>query len=169
MALQARDFAVSMLGRPAYAARLQQAVREACPLPPREGRPVTFASAAQELIFRTISLNARHPEIRDAGDESRLLMQVDEGVHFRFLAGPAASLAEPPRVRASDRLYSVVRWIDRGGTVEILDPAWPARFDVDAAALNVLREGERGVARDPQAAQWVVDQGIVCPTSRRAQ
>ena len=109
MSNQSRDFAVSMLGRPAYAARLREALREACPVPPREGRPMTFTAAAQELIFRTISINASHPEIRDAGDEFRLLLQVDGGVHFRFLAGPAASLVEPPRVRASDRLYSVVR------------------------------------------------------------
>jgi glycosyltransferase involved in cell wall biosynthesis len=163
MALRAREFAVSMLGRPAYAARLQEAAREACPSPPREGRPVTFAAPAQELIFRTISLNARHPEIRDAGDEFRLLMQVDGGQHYRFLAGPAASFAEPPRVRASDRLYSVVRWIDRGGTVEILDPAWPARFDIDSVAMSALRDDGRGPAINPQAAQWVVDQGIACP------
>ena len=163
MSNQSRDSAASMLNRPAYAARLQEALREACPLPPRQGRPVTFTAEAQELIFRTISLNARHPEIRDAGDEFRLLMQVDGGAHFRFLAGPAASLAGPPRVGASDRLYSVVRWIDGGGMVEILDPAWPARFDADATALDAVRAGERGPLPDPRLAQWAVDQGIACP------
>ena len=47
--------------------------------------------------------------------------------------------------------------------VEILDPAWPARFEVDMSVLNALRDGELGLSLDLQAAQWAVDQGIVCP------
>ena len=120
MANQSRDFAVSMLSRLANAARLQEALREACPVPPREGRHVTFTAAAQELIFRTISLNARHPEIRDAGDEFRLVMQVDGGVHFRFLAGPAASSPGHP---ACAHRIACTQW-SAGSTAAAWSRSW---------------------------------------------
>lgn len=144
-----------------------------------DGSPA-LTPAATELRMRTISLNALHPEIRDAGDEFRLLMITDEGRHYRFLTGPAASCEWPPRIDRRARLYPVVIWREEGAAIRIEDPAWPAVVAANPAQLGVLRasDGTRtleevlasqrvppGAPGDAtlRAAQALVDEGVLCP------
>src|SRR5439155_755415 len=112
MSRRARHEAVETLDRQTYRRRLCSAVRAACDertdgvLPGRS----TLSPGGQELMFRTITLNATHPAIRSAGEEFRLLVPLDGGIHYRLLTGPAATSQEAPRVRGEDRLYPVVPW-----------------------------------------------------------
>jgi glycosyltransferase involved in cell wall biosynthesis len=144
-----------------------------------DGSPV-LTSPGAELRMRTISLNAMHPEIRDAGDEYRLLMNVDGGRHYRVLTGAAASSEYPPRVGRQARLYPLVGYGEEGAAIRIDDPAWPAVITADPARLEVLRsiDGtktlEEILCEQPvpsviggdafvRAAQALVDEGLLCP------
>jgi len=131
--------------------------------------------------MRTIHLNATHPEIQDAGDEFRLLMTMDGGRHYRFLAGPAATREDPPAISLEDRLYPVVTWeVDDAG-VQVKDAAWPARLAASSREIALLRacDGRETIDRilrslrlpPPERAdvlvslQRLVNDGVLCPVS----
>jgi glycosyltransferase involved in cell wall biosynthesis len=179
MSDRSREHALRHLTREAYRKRLVQAVRAALARRGGANRPVALSAPATDLMFRTITLNAAHPEITGTGDEYRLLMRLDEGAHYRFLTGPAASLEYPPRVNEGDRLYPVVPWTAEDDVVRITDPAWPGSMRVSAIQRELLRRcdgsatlrevldalglsaGARQEARSE--AQALVDRGVLCP------
>ena len=168
------------LGDQTFKRRFREAVVEALHRSSDMAGDPVLTAAANELRMRTISINARHPEIRDAGDEYRLLMGTDEGRHYRFLTGPAASAEWPPRVGPRARLYALTGYEVEGASIRVEDPAWPAVIAADPARLAVLRDSDGtktleeiqrerrsppGTPSDavPTAAQALVDEGLLCP------
>lgn len=182
MSKQARQRAVEWLGLPVYSERLRDVIGGAIQRSGTAALPPVFSAGARELMFRTTVLNAMHHEIRDAGDEFRLLMSLDGGSHYRFLAGPAATSERAPRVRPEDLLYPVSAWQVEAGEVVVGDEAWPARFPAPDPALSLLAwcDGSRpvsGILEGSSAkiaalddmmrhAQWLVDKGVLCPLAR---
>jgi glycosyltransferase involved in cell wall biosynthesis len=179
MAAASRSRAALLVDPAVYGERLRAAVRAAAAEPSAPDGPPAFTPPARELIFRTISLNATHPEIEDAGDEFRLLMPLDGGVHYRLLAGPAASAETPPRVTPEDQLYAAVTWRATATGIEILDPAWPGMLELEPLDLDLLErcDGKASLASLAGAmpgsapdvdevlrrAQQLVDAGVLCP------
>ncbi len=133
-------------------------------------------------MFRTITLNATHPEIRSTGDEFRLLMPLDAGRHYRWLTGPAASFERAPVITIHDRLYPVASWAREETGIRITDPAWPAILDAGPMDLDLLQDCDGSRTLDdllqslsiPEhnravavgAAQSLVDRGVLCPLER---
>lgn len=183
MSRRARERAVEQLGLPAYSGRLRDAIAVAFQRSSVAATPPVFSPGARELMFRTTVLNAMHREIRDAGDEFRLLMPLDGGSHYRFLAGPAATSERPPIVQQDDHLYPVAAWHTEADDVVVSDEAWPSRFHAPTPALRLLQrcDGTQPVretlellrAENPEGndmmrhAQWLVDRGVLCPLDRR--
>jgi glycosyltransferase involved in cell wall biosynthesis len=181
MSRRARRWAEENLSKERYEERLCSAVRRALERGRGRDGSVTLSPAAIELMFRTVALNATHPEIRDVGDEYRLLMPLDGGAHYRFLSGPAATCETPPRVVAGDRLYALAPWSEEGGKILLGDPAWPGSLAPDPLQLAILRasDGMRtldavcdrlGIAASArpeaqQRAQTLIDQGVLCPVA----
>ena len=179
MSRRARLRAEDHLSEKCYAERLCSAVGRALERARGGDGPVTLSPAATELMFRTVTLNATHTEIHDAGDEYRLILPLDGGAHYRFLTGPAASCETPPRARLADRLYALVPWSQEGGKVRIGDPAWPGSLATDPLQLAILRasDGVRtldaicetlgipvtGRLEALGRAQSLIDQGVLCP------
>jgi glycosyltransferase involved in cell wall biosynthesis len=167
------------LSREAYRRRLRAAVIEALSRGAGAAGPVALSVAATELSFRTIHLNATHPEIEDSGDEYRLLMPLDGGAHSRFLSGPAATSDRPPTVHGGDRLYPVVTWIPGPGGIRVTDASWPGLVQVESVQVDLLRSCDGAKTLEevldelrippegrPEArrrAQALVDQGILGP------
>ncbi|HET8946870.1 MAG TPA: glycosyltransferase family 4 protein [Candidatus Polarisedimenticolia bacterium] len=134
----ARAMAESELALETHATRLRAAVASALAWSRGSAGPVEWTPDGQELAFRTIALNAAHPEIKDTGDEFRLLVPLEGGRYYRLLAGPAASFDRTPRVRPEDRLAAIVRWRDAGDGIDIDDPVWPSRLELDPAGRKLL-------------------------------
>lgn len=175
-----REQAEKSLGEVTFRQHFAAAVTGAMKREIMEDVGPTFTPEGTELRMRTISLNALHPEIKDAGDEFRLLMRTDEGRHYRLLAGPAASSVRPPRIGRLSRLYPVVTWREASGAIRIEDPAWPGVVAADRVRLAVLRSSDgtktleealraagapAGTSCDDtlRAAQALVDGGVLCP------
>ncbi len=179
MSRRSRSRAERHLGPAEYGERVCAAVRTAFQRPVESPQLAALTAPATEMRFRTIHLNAIHPEIADTGDEYRLLMQVDEGRHYRLLTGPAATSERPPVVEGGQRLYPVVTWTTEGDEVRITDPAWPAILRLDSVQMEVLRRcdgvmaldailGAMGISPDGRAGalrgvQALVEEGVVCP------
>jgi glycosyltransferase involved in cell wall biosynthesis len=166
----ARRLAEAEFAPEVHAGRLRDAVEAAAAWASRPGGAVALTEAGQDLAFRTISLNARHPEIRDAGDEFRLLLPLERGRYVRLLIGPAATFERSPPLGPRDRPYALVRWRPSAEGIEILDPAWPATVPLDERGRARLRrcdgstplEAILGDGSDGMAwAQLLADDGVM--------
>jgi glycosyltransferase involved in cell wall biosynthesis len=174
----ARNRAELELSASAYRSRLCAAVEAALARPPDQGA-LALTEPATDLMFRTMALNATHPEIVSTGDEYRLLMTLDAGRHYRFLTGPVASAERAPEVGAADRLYPVVTWSSVDSGIRVTDPAWPGDLPIDETQRRILdlSDGSRPLGQilekisSPghpgsqalRSAQALVDQGLLCP------
>jgi len=181
MSAAARAMAETELGVDVHAARLRAAVESAVAWSRGNAGPVAWTPDGQELAFRTIALNAAHPEIKDTGDEFRLLVPLEGGRYYRLLAGPAATFEHAPKVRSDDRLAPLTRWRDTRDGIDVEDPVWPSRLDLDPAGRRLLgRLDGRGTLRSrieeistsptevatlEATAQRLADEGIVGPGS----
>jgi glycosyltransferase involved in cell wall biosynthesis len=176
---RARAAAEETLGDGAFGERFERAVESALQRGRTSAARPVLTPGGTELVLRTLALNALHPEIKDAGDEYRLLMTKDGGQHYRFLTGPAATLEYRPRISGEDRLYPVVTWEEEDGGLRITDPAWPGRVRTDATGIALVKAGDGRKRLDdildtmgPPAAQReaalrtaqdLVDEGLLCP------
>src|SRR6185295_11980886 len=181
MSTAARALAEAELGIDTHAARLRAAVESAVGWSRASAGPVELTADGQDLAFRTIALNAMHPEIQDAGDEFRLLVPLEGGRYYRLLAGPAATFDHSPRVHPDDRLAPLTRWRETADGIDVDDPVWPSRLDLDPAGRRLLgRLDGRGTLRSrflfndaaptevatlEATAQRLADEGIVGPGS----
>ena len=138
---------------------------------------VSLTEAGTDLAFRTLTINARHPEIRGTGDEFRLLLPIDNGRYVRLLIGPAATSEQSPRLGPRDRPYALVRWRPTGAGIEVLDPAWPATIPLDERGRALLHHCDGstpletivGDESDGMAlAQRLADDGVLGAWSARA-
>jgi glycosyltransferase involved in cell wall biosynthesis len=177
MSAAARAMAETELGIETHAARLRAAVESAVAWSRGGTTPVEWTPDGQELAFRTIALNAKHPEIQDTGDEFRLLVPLEGGRYYRLLAGPAASFERAPEVMPEDRLAPLTRWRDTGDGIDVEDPVWPSRLELDSAGRRLLgrldgRTTLRSLLEDLAAspdevttleatAQHLADEGVV--------
>lgn len=179
MSRRSRCLAERSLGFEAYGERLENAIRTALDGKTGADERLALTPEATEMMFRTIHLNATHPEIKGTGDEYRLLMPLDAGRHYRWLTGPAATRERAPEITSKDSLYGVVAWSDEAGAIRVTDEAWPASLAADALEIEVARrcQGTRSVediigslsiagdrrAAVVRAAQSLVDRGVLCP------
>jgi glycosyltransferase involved in cell wall biosynthesis len=138
MSARARARAASELGPERYAGRLRDAVQAAASRARQPARPIEPTAAGRELYFRTVTLNARHPEIAGTGDEFRLLVPLDGGRHYRLLAGPAATLERAPALTGSGRPFPLVDHEVSAGAIGVTDPAWPGRIEAEPSTLQLL-------------------------------
>jgi len=175
----ARLRAETEFGVATHAERLRGAVESAAAWSREGAAPVTLTPEGEDLAFRTIALNAAHPEIRDAGDEFRLLLPLEGGRYVRLLAGPAATFERPPGLRRDDRPAALVRWEEGGDGIEVVDPVWPSRAGPGAdgaallrrcdgatpfaAILDEAKDSPAAVARLEALAQSLVDAGVLGP------
>jgi hypothetical protein len=176
---QAESYAKQHLSDVSFRSRFGTAVTTALARRIRQDGSPVFTSAGTDLRIRTIGLNALHPEIRDTGDEYRLLMRKDEGRHYRLLTGPAASSESPPAVGPHTCLYPLVAYNEDAAEIRIEDPAWPATIAADPIKLAILRSSNGKTTLDEVwrtktaptttadvwriAAQEMVDEGLLCP------
>ncbi|HKB07112.1 MAG TPA: glycosyltransferase family 4 protein, partial [Candidatus Polarisedimenticolia bacterium] len=178
MSSNARGRAERDLSVAAYRRRLCAAVDSTLERPAHDGT-LALTEQGTDLMFRTILLNSAHPEIDGTGTEYRLLMPIDDGRHYRFLSGPAASSQSAPNIGANDRLYPVATWTREGAALRITDLAWPATLPIEDTQTMILErsDGRRTLGQIfedlclpremlPGAlagAQSLVDQGVLCP------
>jgi glycosyltransferase involved in cell wall biosynthesis len=153
-----------------HAGRLRAALDAAIEWSASSVGGVSLTEAGTDLAFRTLTLNARHPEIRDAGDEFRLLLPIDNGRYVRLLIGPAATFERSPRLESGDRPYALVRWQASDTGIEVLDPAWPASLSLDQRGRDLLRRCDGttrlasmldGDAETMDRAQRLCDEGVI--------
>src|SRR5262245_38871113 len=97
MSRNSRCRALELLSPAVHRRNLRVAVEEAVSVA-EDDRPPRLSPAGTELMFRTLTLHARDPDLISTGEEYRRLMPLDGGSHYRFLTGPAASLETTPVV-----------------------------------------------------------------------
>ena len=177
MSAAARSRAEAEYSVAAHASRLRAAVESAAAWSRRAGGAVALNPEGEDLAFRTIALNASHPEIHDTGDEFRLLVPLEAGRYYRLLAGPAATFERVPALRRADRPAPLVRTRDTADGIEVTDPVWPSSLPLDANGRDLLRrcDGTRSLTAvleesDPASAsrlealaQTLADEGILGP------
>ncbi len=174
MSQNAVTFAREHLSVTAFETRLCDAVRSTLMRPSAADGLATLSPKGEDLMFATLQLH-RNATITQTSAEYRELLRCEEPL-ARFLTGPAASCAVPPRVTGEDRLYPVVAYeVSGDAEIRVSDSAWatcgaasPVECRVARLSDGIRSLQEIGGADLVVAAQRLVDRGLLAPRRRSA-
>jgi glycosyltransferase involved in cell wall biosynthesis len=149
----AAEFARARLGLDSFERAYRETIGELLDAPPEETGPVELSAAGQELMFSTIQLYMKRPDIERTSEESQALL-AEHPELWRSLMGPAASSEQPPRAEPGLRVYPVAP-----------DPVWGDRVELTAAQERLVAAADgrplSEITDDPRLAQPLLDDGTL--------